>query len=107
MQAKQGEYSTSPLLYKLLLQRSKGMTGLTNQPEQVVNLVSLSIWVETSSLLCGSMAIGPGVLRARGDVNACSGDDGSKSAHGKGVVPNGELFPAPNDGPSKMGLAEG
>ena len=80
MQSKQVEYSTSPLLYKLLLQRSKGMTGLTNQPEQVVYLVSLSIWVETSSLFCGGTAISPGVLRAREDMNACSRYDRSESA---------------------------
>ncbi|KAK2702946.1 hypothetical protein QYM36_018476 [Artemia franciscana] len=107
MQAKQGEYSTSPLLYKLLLQRSKGMTGFTNRPERVVHLVSLGIRVETSSLLCGGTAVGPGVLRARRDVNACSGDNGSESARGEGVVPNGETFPAPNGGLSKMGLGEG
>ena len=83
------------------------MTGLTDQPEQVVYLVSLGIWVEISSLLYGGMAIGPGVLRARGDMNACSGDDGSKSALGKGVVPNGKTFPAPNNGLLKMGLGEG
>ncbi|KAK2714527.1 hypothetical protein QYM36_008923 [Artemia franciscana] len=45
-------------------------------------------------------------LEARGDVNACSGDDRSESARGKGVVPNGKMFPAPNDGLSKMGLGE-
>jgi len=73
----------------------------------VVCLVSLGISVETSSLLCGGTAIGHGALRARGDVNACSGDDGSESASGEGVVPNGETFPAPNDRLSKMGLGEG
>ncbi|KAK2720539.1 hypothetical protein QYM36_004424 [Artemia franciscana] len=83
------------------------MTGLTNRPEQVVYLVSLSIWVETSSLLCGGTAIGPGVLRARGDVSACSRDYTSESTYGNGVVPNGEMFPAPNGGPLKMGLGEG
>ncbi|KAK2715379.1 hypothetical protein QYM36_010106 [Artemia franciscana] len=82
------------------------MTGLANRPEQVVYLVSLSIWIETSSLLGGGTAIGPRDLRKGGDVNACSGDDGSESACGEGGVPNGEMFPAPNDDPSKMGLGE-